>query len=190
MHVEKSLAIWDNGGLLKYILLSSVLGLLNAVSSKQVIQPRMKWNMTEQVKVCKEQAWPIWKYYAGISHGGMRRTTTIFSQIHIRYIQNIFKQKSATETRDFFWIKKPNCPLRGATILTVFVHSAVWGSVEMERWLICVNKFFHFALKLYFISKTVKCFWHTCMLPLLTPQVKVFETNVGSAFSNLCRSKK
>jgi hypothetical protein len=26
---------------------------------------------------------------------------------------------------------------------------------------ICINKFFHFALKRYFISKTVRCFWHT-----------------------------
>jgi hypothetical protein len=33
------------------------------------------------------------------------------------------------------------------------VHSAVWSLVEMESWLICVNKFFHFALKHYFISK-------------------------------------
>jgi len=32
----------------------------------------------------------------------------------------------------------------------------------MERWLICVNKFFHFALKRYFISKAVRCFWRTC----------------------------
>jgi len=31
----------------------------------------------------------------------------------------------------------------------------------MEGWLTCVNKFLHFALKHYFISKTVRCFWRT-----------------------------
>jgi hypothetical protein len=29
-----------------------------------------------------------------------------------------------------------------------------------------VNEFFHFALKRYFISKTVRCFWCTC-IPLI-----------------------
>jgi hypothetical protein len=43
------------------------------------------------------------------------------------------------------------------------VHSAVWSLVEKETWLICVNNFFHFALKLYFISKTIRCFWFTCI---------------------------
>jgi hypothetical protein len=55
-----------------------------------------------------------------------------------------------------FEILKPACPLRGASVLTVIVHSAVWSLVKMERWLICVNKFFHFALKRYLISKTVR----------------------------------
>jgi hypothetical protein len=32
----------------------------------------------------------------------------------------------------------------------------------MENVSVCVNKFFHFALKRYFISKTVTCFWSTC----------------------------
>jgi len=31
----------------------------------------------------------------------------------------------------------------------------------MERWLIYINNFFHFALKRYFISKTARCFWRT-----------------------------
>jgi hypothetical protein len=33
------------------------------------------------------------------------------------------------------------------------MHSAVWSLVQMERWFICVNKFFCFALKRYLISK-------------------------------------
>jgi len=32
----------------------------------------------------------------------------------------------------------------------------------MEYWLICVNKFFHFAVECYFISKSIGCFW--CIL--------------------------
>jgi hypothetical protein len=32
---------------------------------------------------------------------------------------------------------------------------------------VCVNKFFHFALKCYFISKTVRCFWHTCIMLII-----------------------
>jgi len=31
----------------------------------------------------------------------------------------------------------------------------------MWSWLNYVNKFFYFALKRYFISKTVRCFWRT-----------------------------
>jgi hypothetical protein len=33
------------------------------------------------------------------------------------------------------------------------VHSAGWSLVEIDRWLICVNKLFHFALKLYLFQK-------------------------------------
>jgi hypothetical protein len=64
-----------------------------------------------------------------------------------------------------FEIYKPACPLRGASILTVIVHSVVWSVVEMERWLICVNKCFHFALKYYLVLKTVRYFWRIlCMV--------------------------
>jgi hypothetical protein len=52
-----------------------------------------------------------------------------------------------------FEIQKPACLLCGASILTVIMHSAVQTLVAIECWLICVNKFFHFALKRYFISK-------------------------------------
>jgi hypothetical protein len=50
-----------------------------------------------------------------------------------------------------FEISKPACPLCGASVLTVIVHSAVWSLVRMECWLIFVYKFHHFALKRYFI---------------------------------------
>jgi hypothetical protein len=39
---------------------------------------------------------------------------------------------------------------------TVIVHGVVWSLVQMERWLICINKFFHLALKRYLNSKTVR----------------------------------
>jgi len=41
------------------------------------------------------------------------------------------------------------------------MHSAVWSLVEMEHWLVLLIIFFHFALKHYFISKTVRYFWCT-----------------------------
>jgi len=34
----------------------------------------------------------------------------------------------------------------------------------MEHWLVSVNKVFHSALKHYFISKTIICFWHSCII--------------------------
>jgi hypothetical protein len=61
------------------------------------------------------------------------------------------------ETPDGFWNLK--------TTLTVIVHSAVLSSAEMERWFVSVNKFFHFASKHYFISKTATCFWCTLWVP-------------------------
>jgi hypothetical protein len=71
--------------------------------------------------------------------------------------------------------KKTACPLRGASILTAIVHSAVWSLVEMERWLICVNKFFHFALKHYYISKAVEFSGAHCVnINLYEAQIKVY----------------
>jgi hypothetical protein len=35
-----------------------------------------------------------------------------------------------------FKILKQFCPLRGASILTVIVRSAIWSLVEIERWLV------------------------------------------------------
>jgi hypothetical protein len=45
----------------------------------------------------------------------------------------------------------------------------------MERWLICVNKFFRFALKRYFISKNVRCFWRTLYIQRKEPLVPIAQ---------------
>jgi len=69
--------------------------------------------------------------------------------------------QGAPETSDGFWNLKTSLPA------TQHFHTDnhcsqcclefSWhGNVS-----ICVNKFFHFALKHYFISKTVRCFWCT-----------------------------
>jgi len=49
------------------------------------------------------------------------------------------------------------------------VHSAVRSLVDMGMYLRVLINFFHFALKRYFISKTVTCFW--CILYVREPEV-------------------
>jgi hypothetical protein len=71
--------------------------------------------------------------------------------------------QSASETPDGFRNLKTSLP--ATQRFHTDIHRAQCCLNSPWTWeCICVNKFFHFALKRYLISKTVRYFWSTCII--------------------------
>jgi hypothetical protein len=87
-----------------------------------------------------------------------------FSALHLNMRGNVYSNSDCTECArkpDGLWSLKTSLPATRRSLTDSHraqccLEFSCHGNVS-----ICVNKIFHFALKSYFILKTVGCFWRT-----------------------------